>query len=199
MKVAIASLMLSMVFGLSVHAADTVTDNATGTVFPSTVSFNAGGKDYQLQATGVSTRKKFFVKLYGVAHYLQGADKAAGNKFQAIMDPTKAKQLTLKWVRDVPGDKVQEGYHDSFNKSLSQADAAQLKPQIDQYIGFFSAGVKKGDEQILRWTPGGRIDVIIDGKPAGSITNEAFAKALWGIWFGDHSVVDRDNLVSLLK
>lgn len=200
-KLALGSLMLSMVFSLSLYAAaeNTLTDSATETVFPREITFRSGGKDYHLQATGVSSRKKMVFKLYGVAHYLQDASSAKGDKFQAVLDPSKAKQLTLKWVRDVPADKIQSAYRESVADALSEAESTQLKPQIDQYVGFFSEDVKKGDEQVIRWTPGGHIEVILNGKSVGDITNEAFAKALWTIWFGNHSVVKRDALVSEMK
>ena len=190
MKGIMAMLLFLMALSVSIYAEEVT--------FPKEGSFQSDGKNYQLQFTGEAARKKYFIKLYEVAHYLQNS-ATAKDKFQAVMDPTRAKQLTLKWVRDAPGDKVQEGYHISFKDAATESDAAQLKPQIDQYIGFFSGGVKKGDEQILRWIPGGQVDVIIDGKPAGTIKNEAFAKVLWSIWFGEHHVVDPNALVSQMK
>ena len=69
--------------------------------------------------------------------------------------------------------------------------------KLTHFIGFFNQDVQKGDEQILRWIPGGYVEVLINGKAAGNITNHDFAKALWSIWFGQNSVVDRNSLVSM--
>lgn len=203
MKFFAASLMmLSVICGMSLFAADTgtVQDESTGITFPSEVSFQAGGKDYRLKATGVATREKFFVKVYSVAHYMQNPAEIAGNdKFQAIVNSDQAKQLTMKWNRAVPADKIQEGFHDSFAKELSDADQAKLKPQIDAFVAFFSSEAKKGEEYNIRSLPGGTIEVLIGGKSVGKITNADFAKAVWGIWFGENKVVKRDRLVSLMQ
>lgn len=177
-----------------------VRDNTTGEVFPSDVSFTHEGTQFNLQATGVSTRKKFFVTVYSIAHYLQNAaDIHGGNKFQEILQDGKAKQFILKWERNVDSGKVQEGFQESFKKALSGSEYKQLQNQIAQFIQFFNHEVKKGDEHILRWIPGGYVEVIINGNKAGSITNQEFAKGLWNIWFGEKSVVDRNQLISLMK
>lgn len=178
-----------------------VRDSTTGEVFPNEVSFEYQGKPFKLQITGEATRKKFFVSVYSVAHYLQeGAPMASGaNKIQTILDEDTAKQLTFKWVRTVEAAKVKEGYDESFKKTLSPFEYAQLQNEITHFLSYFNQEVKKGDEQVLRWLPGGSIEVIIKGNKVGTISNPAFAKALWSIWFGDKSVVDREKLVSLLK
>lgn len=169
-------------------------------VMPPTVSFQDGGQNYSLQLTGVALRKKFVIKVYNIGSYIQDPASLQGDKIQAIMASDKAKQLTLAWLRDVSEDKVKEAYREGFDKTLSDAERAQLKSQIDTYIGFFAGGVKKGDEHILRWLPGGHIEVLHNGQPVGNITNETLAKGLWAIWFGEKSILgDRNALISLLK
>lgn len=177
-----------------------VTHERAQQIFPPTVAFNANGQEYRLKETGATIRKKFFVKVYDVAHYLQeGTNLPGSNKFESILSIDKAKQLTLKWDRSVPAVKVQEGYHESFVKTLSETEQSQLRSQIDTFIGLFNRDVQKGDEHILRWIPGGTIEVSVNGNTVGSIANEAFAKGLWGIWLGKNSVVDRNALVSLIR
>lgn len=171
-----------------------VTDSSTGVTFPSQVTISHNGEQYKLDATGVSTRKKFFVKVYSVASYLQEGAPKDGDKFQVFSNDQFAKQLTLKWVHEASPEKVQEGYQESFKNALSQADYSKLQNEINQYIQFFNQPVQKGEEQIIRWFPGGYVEVLINGKTVGSITNKEFAKALWSIWFGNKSVVDRSNL-----
>lgn len=177
-----------------------ITDSGTGQTFPSQVSFENAGKKYNLNATGTSTRKKFFVKVYGVAHYLQdGAYKSGADKFQVILSDQFAKQLSLKWVHDADAKRIQEGYHESFQKTLSPQDYNQMLNDINQYVSFFNANFQKGDEHEIRWIPGGIIEVNYNGKKVGSVTNPNFARALWSIWFGEKSVVNRDNLTNLLN
>lgn len=192
------TLILSF-FSLCLFADSSVVDSATGEVFPSTVSFDFGGNHYDLQATGVATRKKFFVNIYSVAHYLQTGAISNADKIEQILQDNLAKQLTMKWVRAVNADKVQEGFQESFKNSLLPTDFRRLQNEISQFLQFFSRDVKKGDEHVLRWIPGGHIQVLINGKTAGEITNKDFAVGLWDIWFGSKGAVDRNQLISLLK
>jgi hypothetical protein len=185
------------------YAADDIKDSSTGETFPSRVSFEHDGKQYKLNTTGVATRKKFFVKVYSIASYLQEGVTPSGSstldKVQAILNDQNAKQLTFKWVHDVSAAKVQEAFNESLKSAIPEADYAQLQGDVNKFLQFYNQEVHKGDEHFLRWLPGGYIEVILNGKKAGSITNTELAKGLWSIWFGPKSVVDRDSLLSSLK
>lgn len=187
-------------FSIALLAQGEIEDKSTGITFPREVTFDYAGKEYNLTATGVSTRKKFFITVYSVAHYLQeGAEKSAVDKISAIMNPDNAKQLTIKWVRNIPVDKVQDGYHDSFRGAVPAEELYKMQNEISQFIGYFNKEVQKGDEHVIRWIPGNHVEVYINGTKVGMITNEAFAKGLWNIWFGNKSVVNRDHLISMMK
>ncbi len=177
--------------------AQEITDSATGIAFPSEVSFDYEGKNFQLEATGVSTRKKLIIKVYSVAHYLQKKPEGNQDRLQQILTDANAKQLTIKWVREVPVEKVQEGYEESLKSAIPEPAYTQLQAAIKTYIAFFNQGINKGDEHVIRWIPGGVIEVQINGKTVGTIKNAEFAKGLWNVWFGTKSVVNRDNLMSL--
>lgn len=177
-----------------------IRDSSTGESFPLEVSIEHGGKTFPLQATGVATRKKFFFKIYSVASYLQkGAYNGQSDKFQPFMQDENAKQLTLKFVRGLDAAKVKDAYEESFKNTLSESQFNQLKGEINKFLQFIDHDVNKGDVYILRWLPGGFVEVLFNGKSAGSITNKDFAKGLWNIYFGPNSVVDRNSLVSRLQ
>jgi hypothetical protein len=190
---------LALFCAFNLQAANDVTDKATGESFPASVSFEDQGKKFDLDITGVSTRKKLMFKIYSVAHYLQKGVITSSDPLQAILSDDNAKQLTIKWVRDVPGDRVREGYEESFKTAISSPDYTQLQSAIDTYIGFFDHDVKKGDVHTIRWIPSGIIEVQINGKPVGKVSSPEFAKGLWNIWFGTKSVVNRENLLSSIK
>jgi hypothetical protein len=40
--------------------------------------------------------------------------------------------------------------------------------------------------------------VIVQGEEKPAITSQPFARALWSIWFGKGSIVDRDDLVAMM-
>lgn len=189
-------LALSLAFTGSVYADSTIKDSSTDATFPAEIA--VGGK--KLQATGVATRKKLIIKVYSIAHYIEDAASfSKANFFQEVLKDGKAKQFTIKWVRNVPADKVLEAYHESFSKVLAGKETPQVKENVEKFLTFFNQEAKAGDEYVLTWLPGGVVNVTLNGKNAGSVTNVDFAAALWSIWFGEHSVVNRDQLITQLK
>lgn len=190
---------LALFCACHLHADNEVKDSATGAVFPAEVSFDYQGKTYELEATGVSTRKKLVFKVYSVAHYLQKGAAKGKDRLQEIMSDANAKQLTIKWTRDVPAAKVQEGYEESLRNSIPEPAYSKLQTVIKTYIAFFNHDVTKGEENVIRWIPGGNIEVLINGEKVGTVSNLEFAKGLWDVWFGNKSVVNRDNLISLMQ
>lgn len=199
MKAVVFGILTSFLVMGFVHAKEMINDSATGEVFPQKVEFEHDGKTYQLDCTGVTTRKKFFIKVYSIASYMQqGTVSSGSDKFQAFLQDNNAKQLTLKFVRDVDAARITDAFREHFQHVLTDAEQAKLKSEIDTFIHFFDHNVSKGEQQVLRWLPGGYVEVIINGNKVGSITNKDFAKGLWSIWFGPKSVVDRNSLVSLI-
>lgn len=198
MKLAAAGLWIATIFFTSgLLGENTIVDTSTKETFPSEVSFDQGGKHYDLEATGVATRKKLIIKVYSLASYLQkGAASTKDDRLAAILSDDNAKQLTMKWVRDVGPEQVKESYQEAFHKVFSEQAYAQQKNNIDDFLKIFLVGAKKGDIFILRWAPGGYVEALINGKTAGTVTNKEFAQGLWKIWFGDNSVVNRSNLLS---
>lgn len=184
------------VFSMATFAAETIEDPSTGLVFPKEVSFDSNGKQYQLQATGIATRKKLVIKVYSIASYLQKGIATGGDKLQSILSDANAKQLDIKWARDVSSNQIKEAFESSFHKVFQGEQYTQLQKVINQFIQLFNQEAKKGDEMILRWIPGGNIEVWINGNKIGSLTNAAFARGLWLIWFGDNSIVNRNSLLS---
>lgn len=154
------------------------------------------GEDQTLEATGVSTRKKFFVKVYSVVHYMQDPQGKGRAAFKQILDSDKTKELSFIWVRDVSSKKFKDGYKESFTKAMGRG---KNQAEVNKFLGFFKNPVRNGDKQVLIWFPDGTIEVLINGSSAGTIKNEAFAKGLWSIWFGKSSVVNKNDLVSRMR
>ncbi len=190
-------LVPSLLLAGVIVAQETVTEPSTGKTFPAVLKFSAGGKEYTVQLTGVTVRKKVVFKVYGMAHYME--NPAGGTRAGAIKDALtdgKAKQITMVFVRDVDQASIQNAYRDGFKENASKEELPQIQGSIDQFVGNFTVPVKENDVFILRWLPGGTIIPIIKGEEKQSITNPLFAKVLWTIWFGDESIVDPDDLVS---
>ncbi|MEJ2721289.1 MAG: chalcone isomerase family protein [bacterium] len=179
---------------------DQVEEPSTKEVFPRTVEFEYNGTDYELQVTGVAVRKKFFVKVYAIAHYMdmEVADfKDILKALDTVLSDSYAKQITLDFVRDVGVDDIQKAYRSGFEKNATDEEKEVIAPFVEQFLGYFTKDVEKGDQYILRWIPDGIVLATVNGETYGPIANVTFAKALWRIWLGDKSPVDRKKLVEM--
>jgi len=180
-------------------SASDIVDNATGITFPSQISFEEGGENFTLEATGVTTRKKIFAKVYSIAHYMQNPVAGSANALvtEALNNDSIAKQLTMQWVRRVNSKKISDAYASALEDTMTPSEHQAMQKEIDRFIGFFGNEAQVGDIYIFRWLPRGKLIIEINGKQTGEINNPAFAKSVWEIWLGSDRVVKRAKLVSL--
>lgn len=195
-------LVTFTLFGNQSHDSEqSIKDPVTNITFPKSVTFEENGKSYTLTATGVATRQKLFAKVYSVAHYLQNPSSGSQNAlFEEILnDNLKAKQLTLHWVRAVNVKSIKEAYEEAIHKAISEKERSLLSSEIATFLSFFTQGTSVGDIYIFRWIPKGILTVEMNGKKVGEIDNPQFAKAIWSIWLGKQSIVNRTKLVANLS
>jgi hypothetical protein len=189
--------------GLLVHASshgqELVKEPSTEKSFPAGVKYTYAGTEYPMDITGVAVRKKFLFKVYGLAHYMQDPPHGTLEKvLKDIMTDGKAKQLTMVFVRDVDQEKIRGAYRDGFEENAGSDGMAAIKESVNRFVGFFDRNVKENDVFILRWLPGGIIMTNVCGDEKPAIVDQHFASTLWSIWFGENSIVDREDLVSRL-
>lgn len=200
MKTYFFSVFLSLSLFVTGYAS-AITDSSTGISFPDTVTIKDGGETYKLSATGVATRKKFVIKVYSIAHYMDGAKKKsnANAAINEILNSDKAKQLSMTWARSVDNKKIRGAYDDAFNQVFNKQERQNMKSEINTFLGFFKGDASKNDKYVFQWLPDGKLVVTLNGKKAGEIDNNDFAKAVWEIWFNPKSVVNRNDLVSKIS
>jgi len=177
-----------------------VKEPATDKEFPQRITFVEDNKDYSLEITGVSVRKKIVIKVYAMAHYMQAPPGGDVQEIiKAILTDGKPKQITMDFARSVGPGKIQEAFRDGFAKNATKAELREIEPLINQFCSYFDREVKENDQLILRWLPGGKVISRAQGKQEAVITNATFARVLWSIWFGEDSIVDRARLVGMVK
>jgi len=182
---------------LTAAAQDRVEESSTGKSFETQTVFTHNGSQYAQKLTGVTVRKKLVFKVYAMAHYMQ--DPAAGSKeaaLESILSDGKAKQITMVFVRDVDRQKIQDAYRDGFKENATAEDLKKMQPSVDQFVSFFSSDVKEDDQFVLHWLPGGVVIANVQGTEKPEIKDPLFARTLWSIWFGEDSIVRRNDLVS---
>jgi len=160
---------------------------------PNQIAFREDGKDYALVLTGNAMRKKLLFPIYSVSHYME---KNAAKS--VILTDGPAKQLVIRYSRHISGDRIRADILSDFNLNATPAEYQEIRPLTEKLLAFFSKSVRKNDELIIRWLPGGKIKVYFNTEEKGAVTNATFAKVLWSIWFGQHAAVNPSRLTARL-
>jgi oligoribonuclease (3'-5' exoribonuclease) len=180
-----------------VYAADT---NSVEN-FPQKVQIEYNNESINLERTGFTVRKKFFLKIYSMAHYVeQIPEKTFSNDeiYQYMLQQYSIKQISMVFLRSLKAEQIQESLISGIKLNTNEQEYEKMLPQIEVFMHAIYEDVKENDEFILRWLPDGTMVSLFQGKEISSIKDENFARTLWSIWFGDYSVVKRDMLIKEL-
>ncbi len=172
--------------------------------FPQNIVIEYNNQQLDLFMTGLTIRRKFFLKIYSMAHYIEqlpvvaGLDISGNHIYKSILQNNGIKQITMVFMRKLSAEQIQDSLRSGIQLNSSEADYLKILPQVEEFMQAITAGVKKNDEFIIRWLPDGSIISFFQGTQISSIKNVKFAETLWAIWFGDFSVVDRKALIEEL-
>ena len=183
------TLVLSMT--LAALAALPPAGQAADVVEPRTkVSFPEGQDGMTLLGTGVRTKTFLKVKVYAIAFYV--SDTALSGRlakfrgrtadpefYRELVTGDFPKQVVMTFVRDATAEQVR----DAFYESLPGVDRARL----DVFSSHFGAP-REGDSYVVRWAPGGVLEVTAAGQTKAPIKDKAFATAVFAIWLGEKPI-----------
>lgn len=176
------ALLLSLLsFAPSVSRAADVTESRTGVKFPEQRD------GMTLLGTGVRTRTFLKVKVYAIGLYVSDQALAAGLAkyrgqttspafYRELVTGDFPKQVVMVFVRDPTPAQVR----DAFYEALPSVDRVSL----DLFSSHFG-DPKEGDTYVIRWAPGGTLEVTAAGQAKQPIADRAFATAVFGIWLGE--------------
>jgi hypothetical protein len=179
-KTPAAALLLALALSPAAHAADFV-EPRTGVACPEQRD------GMSLLGAGVRTRTFLKVKVYAICLYVSDqalAGPLAKHRGQAsspafyreLVQGDFPKQVVMTFVREATAEQVR----DAFYEALPSVDRAKL----DLFSSHFGTP-KKGDAYVLRWAPGGALEVIAAGQAKPPIQDRAFSTAVFGIWLGE--------------
>ena len=179
---------------------------ATGPVVrePKTgVAFATKVGDMSLLGVGLRTKTFLRFKVYALGLYVAdsalsgplGAQKGrVGTSafYRDLVVGDFEKQFVLKLVRDLSAEQIRG----SFRSHMPAADRRLL----EQFVSYFGA-TKAGQECVLRWVPGGRLETTVGGVTKPPIADKAFADDIFAIWLRDRPTEDpiRKQVVSRAK
>lgn len=145
-------------------------------------SLHAGKTELILNGAGVRT--KFFLKLYACGLYL----KQKSREPEKIIASDETMAVRLHMISSmITADKMESTLREGFERS-TKGNTAPIKPQIEQYIAVFKAGVKSDDIYDLVYMTGKGVEVYKNGEYVTIIEGLPFKQALFGIWLSGDPV-----------
>ena len=179
--------------------ADNNDENNREKLFADSIAIEYKEEHHRLFLTGLTVRKKYFLDIYSMAHYLeQRPEITEGDIYQAILYSQGTKQISMVFMRSLTAEQIQESLTEGLEVNTDEKEFAQILPYVEKFMNAIHNDVKKNDEFIIRWFPDGTMVSIFQGNEISTIRSEQFARTLWSIWFGKYSVVDRNTLVKQL-
>ncbi len=180
--------------------AESVPEPSTGHAFETSATVD--GRPYVL--VGVGVRKKFVVKVYAMALYIDEAEgrhafpalvSRAGGRDHAkltsgdhaqsfVMWGTFGKLAKLHFVRDVDAAKIRGAFEEGLEEELSDKSPPEIKQAAQQFLAMFDKDLKEGQEIVLRTSADGKIEATVAGAAKTGPQSARLARAVWGIWLG---------------
>ncbi len=145
-----------------------------GVEVPETLS--VGGKTLKINGAGI--RKKFVIKVYVGALYLEenATDPAA------ILKADSTRALQMVFLRGVDKGKILGAYKEGFEKNAADK-AAIWQPALEKISGVIG-DAKDGTTILVTYVPGKGTTVSVQGGGSVTIEGKDFADAMFSLWLG---------------
>jgi hypothetical protein len=152
----------------------TYAENTQNNVVPTSV--NIGNKTLILNGEGF--RKKFFIKVYLGAFYVEKKIKSE----KELFDKKITCMIRMKFVyKHINAFKLQKAYIDGIENNTPQYINL---PETKQFIDTFDFDVKKGDIIDIIIIEGNIVKVMFNGVIKSSLKSKKLAEAILKVYFG---------------
>ena len=145
-------------------------------------TLSAEGKTLKLNGAGI--RKKFVVKGYVGALYLEDASTDAA----AIIKSDAVRVVKMTFLREVEKAKLINAFKEGFEKN-SAAKAAALLPHLDK-VAAAIGDAKNGTVMTVSYAPGKGTTISMQGSGSVTIEGKDFADAIFLSWLGSKPADD---------
>lgn len=175
----IARLLISLMTCTGLPAA---AYEIAGVDIPDTIEL--ADSDSNLVLNGAGIREKFFLDIYVGALYLPSRT----SDVDAILDDSGPASVLMHFLYSkVSKQKITDGWRDGLRANLTADELRAIRAALDKFNTLF-LDVHKGDVVRIDYRPATGTAVSINGEWRGSVTGEAFFRALLKVWLGARPV-----------
>ncbi len=135
----------------------------------------------RLVLNGAGVRKKFFVKVYVGALYLE---RPATTVAEVLRQEGPKRVAMHVLYGEISRENLIGGWEDGFANNQDPARMGQLRERLDAFNGLFDT-VREGDLIWLDFIPGEGTRVTIRGQMRGTVPGKDFNDALLQVWLGE--------------
>lgn len=164
--------------------------------FPYEQRWELDSSTVHFKFTGESQRKLLFLRLYDVAHYID-ADARVTTSEQILRQDIN-RQLSIRYQHSISASRLRSVLLDGFHLNSTPSEWEQIEDKVEKLIAKINRDASSGDEMIIRWLANNRVMFYLNGALIAQTQHRIFAKVLWSIWLGPHSVVRLQELLSSL-
>jgi len=162
-----------------------------GTTVPDRLTLTESKQPLVLNGAGI--RKKFFIRVYVGALYLDVPATDAGR----ILSSAGPRVMRLHFVRDVDQEASARAWTDAIRANHSPDEVRMLDARLATFRKLMPA-VRRGDILRVDMLPNGATRLVVNDQPRGTIEGADFQRALLRAWIGAHPA-DTDLKQSVLS
>lgn len=156
--------------------------------FPRHILFEYNAQDLPFVLIGEAERSFLFFDIYDVAYYQSNS-----------IDPgSELEFLYLVYERDLAKEKVHGALRQGVKSNLKPSEWDEILLELEALLLSIDHDVSAGDTLKILKISNSKIAFFYNGQSIASFNNVLLVSALWAIWLGENSVVDRDSLTGNL-
>ncbi len=146
-----------------------------------------------LSPTGQSVRRAYLVKVYSIYHYAEPPLRGD------VFTHAGLRRVELVFALSVGPERLKDEIAKAMRDRATPEEWTRLQDSVRAFEAPITAGVSGGDRITLDWWPDGTLVTRFGERELSRIHDPAFAAAMWGLWLGERSLVDRDDLLRAWK
>lgn len=180
-------------------AQDTIEE--AGHHFPTRITVETAEGSVDLRATGSTTRKKFFFKVYAAVAYVDASQGMGEDPGAAIVAASGPKQMHLRMLRELDSERITNGINEALEKT-STRPLEEIAAERERFLAVFGdEKLAEGADLRMTYLPGEGLQITLDDAVRDTIPGEAFARAFFEIYFGPEPIDDglKKNLLRAVK
>lgn len=182
------TVALALLLALPAFGQETLEE--AGQEFPARITVTTADGDVDLRATGSTTRKKFFFKIYAAVGYVDASQGLGDDPGAAIVAATGPKQMHLRMLREVDSERIVNGINEALEKTATRP-LDEIAEARTRFLAVFGTDkLAEGDDLRMTYLPGQGLEIRHNDTVRDVIPGEEFARAFFEIYFGPKPVED---------